>query len=198
MKHAILKPGLSTSLMCLGLLCLLAGPATALDVGGTHYQDSVAVGPVRLQLNGAGVQGAAGAYAAGLYLEQKAVTQEEALGSSGVKQLEMVMLRDLDSAELAALLVRGTQDNVSDEQLATMLPVYFELGRMLGEQKQFKAGDSIQLRLIPTLGTVISINGRPQGEPLPQAAAFDGMLRIWLGGKPVDAPLKRALLGQPV
>lgn len=201
MNHATVT--LSAALTALTLssaLLLAATSASAMDIGATHYRDAVALGGRQLQLNGAGVrhQGSASVYAAGLYLEQKAATPEQAMAQAGLKQLDVVMLRDIDAAEMGAMLARSTQDNVSEDDLAALVPVYFQLGQILGAQKSLKAGDRFQVQWIPAVGTVITINGKPQGQPLAEPAVFNVMLRMWLGSNPADAQLKQALLGQAV
>ena len=49
---------------------------------------------------------------------------------------------------------------------------------------------------IPGTGTVISVNGKAQGEPVKEAEFYKAMLRIWIGQNPADWKLKDALLGK--
>jgi len=39
------------------------------------------------------------------------------------------------------------------------------------------------------------VNGQPRGEPIAGDALYTALLRIWLGYKPADASLKKAMLG---
>ena len=91
------------ALATLGLtLSLTLLPASAVEVAGVSFRPSIAIDKASLMLNGAGVrqQSSAGLYSAGLYLERKAVTPMEVASYSGLKQLRLVMLRDISSKQL--------------------------------------------------------------------------------------------------
>ena len=63
-----------------------------------------------------------------------------------------------------------------------------------GEGKEVKEGDVILLDYTAA-GTQVSLNGKALG--VVEGAAFNqALLRVWLGGNPVDASLKKAMLGQ--
>ncbi len=40
------------------------------------------------------------------------------------------------------------------------------------------------------------VNGAAKGKPIPDEGFYRAILKVWLGDKPVDADLKRGLLGQ--
>ena len=44
-------------------------------------------------------------------------------------------------------------------------------------------------------GTVLSVQGKPMGRPIAGEDFYRALLRIWLGDKPVQDDLKKALLG---
>ena len=48
---------------------------------------------------------------------------------------------------------------------------------------------------MPDTGTRITVNGQPKGASIPGEDFYAAVLRIWLGDKPVDADLKKGLLG---
>lgn len=189
----------NSTLTTLVLSCALFafGPAHAADPVGA-WQPTLETAVGTLQLNGAGLrmQGANGLYTAGLYLEHKQGTPEAVLGYTGAKQLKVVMLHEASAAEMGELLAGAMVANASDEELLRLAPVLFHLGEMFGEQKKLAAGDSFQIDWQPGLGTVISVNGLPQGERFSQPELFNVMLRMWLGKQPADGALKNALLGQ--
>jgi hypothetical protein len=58
-----------------------------------------------------------------------------------------------------------------------------------------KKGDIVTLDWIPGTGTVSAVNGKQQGEALPDPGFYSAVLRIWLGEKPADSSLKPLLLG---
>ena len=60
--------------------------------------------------------------------------------------------------------------------------------------RSVKESDEIVLDLT-IAGTQVSLNGKALGK-IESAAFNQALLRVWLGAKPVDASLKKALLGQ--
>ena len=45
-------------------------------------------------------------------------------------------------------------------------------------------------------GTLITVKGKPQGEPFKEPEFFNALMGIWLGNAPADWKLKDALLGK--
>jgi hypothetical protein len=67
--------------------------------------------------------------------------------------------------------------------------------RLIGEARK---GTTIVLDYLPSVGgTMLEVDGVARGEPMAGDAFYDALLRIWLGERPAQADLKRALLGQP-
>jgi hypothetical protein len=64
----------------------------------------------------------------------------------------------------------------------------------IAEIKQAKKGMSIVLDWTGSV-TRLSINGQPAGQSIAGEDFYRALLRIWLGDKPVQDDLKRALLG---
>ena len=54
---------------------------------------------------------------------------------------------------------------------------------------------AIALDWQPASGTALLVNGAPQGKPIAGEDFYRALLRIWLGDKPVQDDLKKALLG---
>ena len=61
---------------------------------------------------------------------------------------------------------------------------------------QAKSGEVIALDFVPDSGTRVLVNGAAKGKPIPDEGFYRAILKVWLGDKPVDADLKRGLLGQ--
>ena len=70
------------------------------------------------------------------------------------------------------------------------------MGRMFSDQKQLKAGDTFTIDWLPGTGTLVTVRGVPQPDPVKEPAFFNALLRIWLGPSPADWKLKDALLGK--
>lgn len=177
-----------------------AGPATAqpVELAGVRFPASATVAGTPLPLNGAGIRYrfVIKVYAAGLYLTGKAATPEAVIAMPGPKRLHIVMLRDIDANELGRLFTRGMQDNSPKEEFSRSIAGTLRMAEIFSTQKKLSAGENFGVDWIPGTGTVVMINGKPQGEPIKEPEFFAGLMRIWLGPNAADRALKEALLGQ--
>lgn len=169
--------------------------AQAAEVGGVKIEDKVRVGDADLMLNGAGIRKrlVISVYAAGLYLQQKQTTPAGVVGQAGPKRIAMTMMRDVGAQTLVDALVDGIKSNTPNAD--AFKAQTDELAKLMLGLKEAKKGDVIAIDLVPNQGTVVLLNGKPQGNPIPDAKFYDALLRIWLGDKPVDESLKKGLLG---
>jgi Chalcone isomerase-like len=167
------------------------------EVSGVKYDNTTDLRGSKLQLNGAGIRYKAifKVYTAGLYLGKKAPTSEEALGQPGNKRIQVVMLRDIDAGELGKLFSRGVEDNMPKSDFSKVVPALLRMSQMFSDYKQLKTGDVFTIDWISGTGTIISIKGKPYGEPFKEPEFFNALLSIWLGKQPADWKLKDALLG---
>ena len=176
----------------------LAASAAQIDVAGVKLDDAIDLKGSKLQLNGAGVRYKAvfKVYTAGLYLGTKAGTPEEVLAAAGPKRIAITMLREIDANELGKLFTRGVEDNSPKGEMSQLIPGLLRMSQVFSEQKLLKTGDSFTVDWLPGAGTVISVKGVPQGDPIKEQAFFNALARIWLGPNPADWKLKDALLGR--
>lgn len=181
------------------VLLLAAWPLRAAEVAGVKLEDRVTAGPVELVLNGAGLRKrfVFQVYAIGLYLAEKKTAAAEAIALAGPKRIAMHMLRDLNAAEFGEALTAGLRANHDDAAMQALEPRIAQLSAIMAELKEAKKGMAIVLDLQPGTGTVVSVDGKPRGKPIAGDDFARALLRIWLGDKPVQDDLKRALLGQP-
>jgi hypothetical protein len=195
----MIQPALRRALALTTLaLASLAVSAAPVEVAGVRLEDALDLKGSKLQLNGAGVRYKAvfKVYTAGLYLGKKASTTEEVLAVPGSKRMAITMLRDIDANELGKLFTRGVEDNSPKSEMLQLIPGLVRMGQMFADQKQLKAGDVFTVDWVPGTGTVISVKGVPQGDPIKEQAFFNALMRIWLGPNPADWKLKDALLGK--
>jgi Chalcone isomerase-like len=176
----------------------LAGMAQTTDVAGVKFPNSVQIGSSKLQLNGAGIRHKVvfKVYAAGLYLTEKASTPEAVLATPGPRRLQIVMLRDIDGNELGKLFTKGMEDNAPREEFSKSIAGILRMSDIFSTRKKLLAGESFALEWLPGTGTVISVNGKPEGAPVREPEFFSVLMKIWLGKSPADAQLKEALLGK--
>ena len=179
-------------------LVMTGARAEPITLAGVKYEDTAEVRGSKLQLNGAGIRYKTiiKVYTAGLYLTRKASTPEEIAAAPGPKRIQVVMLRDIDSAELGKLFTRAVEDNTSKADFSRLAPSLVRMGQIFSDQKKLNAGDAFTVDWVPGTGTVISVKGVPQGEPFKEPEFYNALLAIWLGKAPADWKLKEALLGK--
>ena len=181
--------------------CLMAASAIAqpITVADVKYEETTGLSGNTLQLNGAGVRYKAvfKVYTAGLYLEKKASTAPDIAALKGPKRMSITLLREIDSTELGKLFLRGMEDNMDRAASSKLITGMLRLSQIFSDHKKLQAGDQFMIDWIPGTGTVITVKGKPQGEPFKEPEFFNALLGIWLGNAPADWKLKDALLGKP-
>ena len=172
--------------------------AAMVEVGGIKIEDTQDVQGTKLPMNGAGVRFKAifKVYTAGLYVGKKVATPEELLAAPGPKRMSLTLLRDIDSNELGKAFTRGFEDNSPKTEMSKLIPGLIRMGQIFAEQKKMLTGENITIDWVPGTGTVISVRGKPQGEPFKEPEFYAALMRIWLGPSPADFKLKDALMGK--
>ena len=179
------------------ILAATATLAQAMEVEGVKFDTTVQVGGQPLQLNGAGVRTRLmfKVYAAGLYVPQKSNAAATLLAQKGPRRVAIGMLRNVDADTFVGALNDGLKANLTAEQLAGFKPQVDALNANFKAIGEAKKGDRIDFEFTPEAGTRIVVNGQPRGAAIPGEGFFEAVLRIWIGDKPVDADLKRGMLG---
>jgi chalcone isomerase-like protein len=172
----------------------LAHPVFAADVGGVKLDDKVQVGGQELVLNGAGIRTRAvfKVYVGSLYVPAKATTADAVL-AKGPRRIQLNLLRNLSADQLADALLDGLKENNSPAELEQVKAQTAELTSIMKSFGEVKEGSVVTLDFVDG-ATKIGLNGTAKGsvagEPFNRA-----LTRIWLGDKPVQADLKKAMLG---
>jgi len=176
------------------LLFLFASSALAAEVAGVKIEDKASVAGANLALKGAGLRKRVvfQVYAMGLYVADR---KADPITQVGAKRIAIHMLRDVGADQFTAALVDGMRPNHDEATMKSLEPRVARLGAILGEMKEAKKGMVILLDLVPGAGTQVSIDGKPAGKPIEGEDFYRALLRIWLGDKPVQDDLKKALLG---
>jgi len=176
------------------LLFLLAVPAFAAEVAGVKIEDQTRVGNAELTLTGAGVRKRLlfQVYAMGLYVADR---KADLVAQGGAKRVAIHMLRDVDAATFTEALSDGIRKNHGAAEFKALEPRIARLGAIMAEMKEAKKGMVILLDGVPGAGTQVTIDGKPSGKPIEGDDFYRALLRIWLGEKPVQDDLKKALLG---
>ena len=173
-------------------LCL-AAPAWAAEVAGVKIDDQARVADTELSLSGAGLRKRVifQVYAIGLYVRDP---KADPISQPGPKRVLIHMLRDVGADQFVGALSEGIKENHSEAQAKALEPRVKELGATMAAIQEAKKGMSITLDWTGS-ATQLSIDGKPAGRPIEGEDFYRALLRIWLGDKPVQEDLKKALLG---
>ena len=174
-------------------LCV-GSAAFAAEVGGVKLADKVAVGGQDLVLNGAGIRTRVmfKVYVGSLYVPAKAADLAGVL-AKGPRRIQMNLLRNLSADDLVGALVDGLNDNNPPAEMAAVKTQTDQLVSIMKAFKDVKEKDVVTLDFLDD-GTRVGLNGADRGAI--KGEAFNKALtRIWLGDKPVQGDLKKAMLG---
>ena len=169
-------------------------PGLAAEVAGVKLPDE----DQKLVLNGAGLRKRAffNVYVIGLYLPEKKAATADVLALAGRKRVLIHMLRDVDAAQFSDALQSGMVDNLSEEEMKSTTAHMRDLAARMDTVKVARSGMRILLEWNPDSGTLLWVDGKALGAPMPGVDFYRALLKIWLGEKPVQADLKKALLGE--
>ena len=193
-------PHLRTLTAAVGMLVATAftPAAQALELHGVTVPAQLSVDGQPLSLNGAGTRYffIFKVYVAALYLPHKASQAASVYAMQGPKAIKLTMLREVSGKELGDKLNEDIKKNLSPAEFAEFIPSLAQLGAMFSARSSLKEGETVTIAQQPGKGgSVISIDGKPAGEPFTDPEFFNAFLKIWLGKDPADSRLKGALLG---
>lgn len=173
---------------------LAATGAFAAEIAGVRLDDKVTIGGKELVLNGAGIRTRAifKVYVASLYIPAK-TTDLAGVLAAGPRRVQMNLLRTLSAEQLVDALNDGLGQNNTEAELAAVKSQVDQLGSVLKAFKEVKEKDTVALDYVEG-GTRISLNGDAK-ESIPGEAFNRALMKIWLGDHPVQADLKKAMLG---
>lgn len=183
---------------------LFAGlPARAAEpvnpIGGVRFDAQAQVAGQALQLNGTGLRALRifKAYAAALYLPQRATTADAVVAQAGAKRLQIRMLWGVPAAEFVKAFDLGVKRNHPLEVQARLAERVARFDALLAPLGKIASGDTVNLDFQPGQGLVFSLNGRTVGAPIPGDDFYDALLRVFIGEQVSDDKLRAGLLGQP-
>ena len=176
------------------LLFAFALPLQAAEVAGVKFDERVRVADSELALTGAGLRQRFifDVYAMGLYVRD---AKADPVMQPGAKRIAIHMLRNVDADTFAQALVDGMRPNHDEATMQALAPRIAELNALMAQMKEAKKGMAITLDWLPGSGTQMTVNGKPGGAPIAGEDFYRALLRIWLGPRPVQEDLKKALLG---
>jgi len=176
------------------LAALFASAAIAADIGGVKLADKASVGGQELVLNGGAVRTKAifKVYVGSLYLPAKATDLAGVL-AKGPRRIQLNLLRDVSADQLLEALNDGLKDNNSAAELTAIKAQTDQLATIMKSFGEVKEGTVVTLDFVDG-ATVVGQNGAPKGT-IPGEPFNRALTKIWLGDKPAQADLKKAMLG---
>lgn len=191
--------GYGTAIVLAAALAMFAVPASrATEVAGVALDDSIELGGARLQLNGAGERTLyiVRTYVAALYVARPSSQPHAILGQSGPRRLSLTMLAALSTDWVVERIVAAMRANMTGDAFALLQPRLARLLEPLLALERLQKGDRVDVDAIA--GSIrVSIDGRALGIETSGDELFDALLRAFIGERPIDAALGRALLGLP-
>lgn len=176
------------------LLLAFALPLQAAEVAGVKFEERARVAGTELVLTGAGLRERFifDVYAMGLYVRDP---KADLIAQDGPKRVAIHMLRDVDADTFSKALVDGMRPNHDEATMRALEPRIAELNAIMAQMKEAKKGMAIRLDWLPGTGMQMTVDGAHSGAPIAGEDFYRALLRIWLGPKPVQESLKKALLG---
>jgi hypothetical protein len=173
---------------------VFTGIALAAEVAGVKLDDKASVGGQELVLNGAGIRTRAifKVYVGSLYLPAKATTTDAALAKAP-RRIQLNLLRDLSGEQLADAVNDGMKEANTPAEVDAVKGQTAEFITITKSMGSLKEGSVVTIDFVDG-ATKVGFNGAPKGsiagEPFNRALS-----KIWIGDKPVQTDLKKAMLG---
>ncbi len=177
------------------VLCLPL-QAWAAKVEGVDLAEKVHMEAGELVLNGAGIRTKYmfKVYVAALYLGDKRTAAEDVLAQDKPMRVELHMLRHVDAGEFMEAFRQAIMANLTKDEFNHLALRFLTFAKVFTDVGQVDKGDVITLDYVPGAGTVVGVAGKERTR-VEGLDFYRGMLKIWLGNNPVDASLKKKMLG---
>jgi len=167
--------------------------AQAREVSGVTMPDAVNIAGEKLRLNGMGVRHEMvffRGYVIALYLHKPTRDGKIAIQADETKRIAITMLRNVSREMFVQAIESGIMRNSGVEMPALRA----RLDLLEQAVPDLKKGDVVDLTWVPGVGTLVRGQGRNM--TIPGKDFANALFAVWLGPKPVEAPLKRQLLGE--
>ena len=104
------------------------------------------------------------------------------------------MLRDLSADQLNSSTNDALRETLTAEERLPLEARLKQFNAIFDTLQEVKEGMQIAIDYLPQLGTIVRVNGEEK-ERIPGADFNQALLRMWIGDRPRDPELKKAMLG---
>jgi len=177
--------------------CFICSVANAAQLEGVWLPEQVRMpnGPA-LVLNGAGVREQAifKVYVSALYLPSRNEDGEAIIMRDQPRRLALHFLRSVTAKQFTTSTNDALRDTLTSEERRPLAARIAQLNDFLETLPDVREGTEILIDYLPKSGTTLRIDGKEQFR-IPGADFNQALMRVWLGDRPKDPKLKRAMLG---
>jgi hypothetical protein len=185
---------MASSLRAFAILAVLwTNPVLGAEVAGVKIDEKARVADAELSLTGAGLRRRVffQVYVIGLYVQDR---KADPVTQPGPKRVHIHMLRDVGADTFTEALADGIRANHSEAEANALEPRVKQLASIFSELTEARKGSTIALDWTGT-ATQLVVDGKRVGAAIAGEDFYRALLRIWLGDKPVQDDLKKALSG---
>jgi hypothetical protein len=180
-------------------LLVPAYPAAAKEVSGVELPESARPegSAVDLRLRGGGVFRFffLRYYVCGLYAGAGLTDAAAILENDAPRRVHLVALRRITAFEFLWGLDQGLADNLTPAQALELREPLERVRQTIRAIGGIARGVRVSIDYAPGPGTRIVVDGQARGAAVAGKPLSDALLRVWIGERPLDAGLKRELLG---
>jgi hypothetical protein len=180
-------------------LTVLPGLACAMEVAGVVLPERArpAVGNAEVVLLGGGLFQFLFLryYVCGLYVAEGLSGAAAILASDGPRRMQLVALKRITSFEFFWGLDRGLKDNTDQAETGKLQASLDQVRETIRSIGAIAAGTRVSIDYVPGAGTSILVEEHLRGAAVPGKPLNDALMRVWIGKRPLDSSLKKALLG---
>ena len=182
--------------LCLAML-LSPGWVMAATGAVANLETRARLDGTELVLNGAGLRNFLflDVYAVALYLPRRQTDADDVLRHDLPRRVSITFLREVSTERDVEYLLDSLRENNTPEELAPMRERIEQFLGLIRAEGTLAKGSVVQLDYLPRVGTRVWLNQRHVGT-VPGADFNRAVLKIWLGERPTQESLKRALLGK--
>ena len=104
------------------------------------------------------------------------------------------MLRDLSAEQINASIKEALEETLTPEERQPLEARMTRFSAIFDTMREVREGTQVTLDYLPLPGTIVSVNTEEK-DRIPGADFNQALMRVWLGDRPRDPDLRKALLG---